>query len=251
MVFCNVLEVLAEERAVEEGYDATICRKQLCALIGYAVYLATYAVALDKVAHTHTSCHKRYAVEEVLKQVLHGKTNTSSQACRYNRHSRRRYLEHLNGYNGIQSPAADGYHIVGKGEVWLAVHHYSRLVILMVESLYKIVEVSEDKELRAHHNQLVDRELHHACDVKEVELEYLPHRLGKVKHICSPPYRQQNREHAQYRNNSHIYHIVEPRNVDVLLVAYGYDAKQRAAFSLLGIFFRVNLMRQTVLLVSS
>ncbi len=67
MVLGDVLEVLAEQRAVEECYDTAVAGEHLCALIGYAVHLASYAVALNVVAHPDASRHERDAVEEVLK----------------------------------------------------------------------------------------------------------------------------------------------------------------------------------------
>ena len=101
MVLGDVLEVLAEERAVEECNHASVGCEHLSALIGDAVHLASDAVALDEVAHAHTSGHKRDAVEEVLKQVLHGEADTRCQACRDNRHGCRRNLEHLHSDDGV------------------------------------------------------------------------------------------------------------------------------------------------------
>ena len=249
VVFGDVFEVLAEERAVEEGYDASVCRKHLCALIGDAVHLATYAVTLYEVAHTHTSSHKRYAVEEVLEQVLHCKTNTCGQSCRYHGDGCRRYLEHLDGYDGIESPAADGYDVVGEREVWLAVDYYLRAVILMIERLDEIVEIAEHEELRAHHHQLQYRQLHHAGDIEEVELEYLPHRVGQVEHVGCPPYRQQHRKHAQHGHQRHIYEVVEPRHIDVCAVTYGDDTEQRTLARLLGFLLGVDAVAEPSALV--
>ena len=83
--------------------------------------------------------------------------------------------------------ASSGYDVVGEREVGLAVDYYLRAVILMIERLDEIVEIAEDEELRAHHHQLQYRQLHHAGDIEEVELEYLPHRVGQVEHVGCPP----------------------------------------------------------------
>ena len=88
MVAGDVLEVLAEERTVEKGYDAAVRCQHLCALIRNAVHLSAYAVTFDVVAHTHSSRHKGDAVEEVLEEVLHGETHTGGKTCRNNGHCR-------------------------------------------------------------------------------------------------------------------------------------------------------------------
>ena len=119
----------------------------------------------------------------------------------------------------------------------------------MIERLDEIVEIAEDEELRAHHHQLQYRQLHHAGDIEEVELEYLPHRVGQVEHVGSPPYRQQHREHAQHRHQCHVYEVVEPRHVDVCAVTYGDDTEQRALARLLGFLLGVDAVAEPSALV--
>ena len=82
MILGHVLEILVEQRRVEEGYDATIEGHNLCALVPYALHLAKDAVALDVVTHTQASRHEREPVDEVLENILHGETQTSGKTSR-------------------------------------------------------------------------------------------------------------------------------------------------------------------------
>ena len=187
MVLGDVLEVLAEERAVEEGNHAAVGRDHLRRLVGDAVHLSADAVALDEVAHAHTSRHERDAVEEVLEQVLHGETDTGGETGRDDRNGGRRDAEHLDGYDEVGAPYADGYDVVGECEVRLAVDHDLRLVILVVERLDEVVEIAEHEELRRHHDQFEERKLHHVGHVEEVGRHDFHHRLGEVEHVGRPP----------------------------------------------------------------
>ena len=76
----EVAEVLAEQRLVEERYRTAVDGGNLRALVGDALHVAERAIALYVVAHAHAACHQRYAVEEVLEQVLHGEAKTSGKA---------------------------------------------------------------------------------------------------------------------------------------------------------------------------
>ena len=110
-------------------------------------------------------------------------------------------------------------------------------MVFVIERLDEIVKVAEHEEQRQHHHEFLYGELHHALHVEEVKLEDAPHRVGEVEHIGCPPYRHQYREHADYRNHSHINHVVEPCHVDVLVVAHVDDAQQRATLGLGGFLF--------------
>ena len=55
MVARHVLEVLAEECAIEESYDAAVDCGNLSALIGNALHSASNSVAFDVVAHMDAS----------------------------------------------------------------------------------------------------------------------------------------------------------------------------------------------------
>ncbi len=139
-------------------------------------------------------------------------------------------------------PCDDGYHVVGEGEVGSSVHHYLRLVVLVVERPRQIVDVAEDEELRCHHDEFHYRQLHHAGDIEEVEHEDVEHRRREVEHIGSPPYRQQHGTHAQHRHERHIDEVVEPCHVDVLAVAHGDDTEQTALLRVLHLLLVVYLV---------
>ena len=78
----HVLEVTVEEGFVEERDDVAVERYDLRRLVGDALDFAYDAVALDEVAYTQAPRHERETVEEVLDEVLHGKTQTGGQTCR-------------------------------------------------------------------------------------------------------------------------------------------------------------------------
>ena len=113
----------------------------------------------------------------------------------------------------------------------------------MIECLDEIVEIAEHEELRRHHHELANRELHHARYVQEVEHEYFPYRLGKVEDVCRPPYRHEDGEYAEHGQERHADEVVEPRHVDVLLVVLGNDAHQRTALHFRRLLLRMYLLR--------
>ena len=113
----EVLEVLAEEGAVEERDDAAVGSDDLGALVGDALYLAVDAVALDVVAHAQATRHERKAVEEVLDEVLHGETETCGQAGGDDGDAALGHVEDDEGDDDVETPDDDGEDVAGEGEV--------------------------------------------------------------------------------------------------------------------------------------
>ena len=76
MVAGEILVVLGEELTVLEGYHRTVGSLDECAGVADGCHLASHTVTFDKVAHLDTSRHERYAVVDILDDVLGGKTDT-------------------------------------------------------------------------------------------------------------------------------------------------------------------------------
>ena len=173
MVARQVLEVLAEERLVEEGDDAAVGRDDLGALIGDALHLARDAVALDVVAHTQAARHQREAVEEVLDEVLHGEAQTRSQAGGDDGDAALGHIEQDEHRDGVEAPDDDGDDVAREGEV---VHPFRRghlLAIGDVEAAQGVVEIAEDEPQGHHHAELEERHLDEVGLVDEILEENL------------------------------------------------------------------------------
>ena len=208
MITRHILEILAEQGAVEEGYYRAIGRHYLGTLIGDALHLARYTITFYIVSYVHPACHQIDAIEEVLQYALHGKAQTRGQACAYDGNATLGDLQDGQGYQDICTPAQDGYHVAGKGDIEILSRGNNGAARVGIESAYRIIEETEHKPQSGHQTDTIEREANQIAGLDEICHEDFFADAGHLKYFGSPIETQQDAGDTQDGQQGTIQEII-------------------------------------------